>query len=102
MKQTDSNLKEIMLTCASFVEEVYVETRKGVPQTHYIVEITEDKQFWNWETNQIENVPDWSVGYWRTDCADDNTYYSYGYRIKNDYWVKVERKEIFTYEYEVV
>lgn len=102
MKQTDSNLREIMLTCADFVEEVYVETRKGVPQTFYVVKINEDKQFWNWETNQIELVPVWVVGYWRTDCADDNTYYSYDYRIKNDYWVKVERKEIVTYEYEVV
>lgn len=102
MKQTYSNLREIMLTCAEFVEEVYVATRKGVPQTFYVVEITEDKQFWNWETNQIENVPKWAVGYWRTDCADDNTYYGYDYRIENDYWVKVERKEIVTYEYEVI
>lgn len=102
MKQTDSNLYGIMSTCAEFVEEVYVEIRKGIPQTFYVVEITEDKQFWNWQTNQIEKVPDWSVGYWRTDQAEDNTHYSYAYRIKNDYWVKVERKEIVTYEYEVI
>lgn len=90
MKQTDSNLREIMLTCAEFVEEVYV------------VKIEDTATFWNWETNQIEPVPIWVVGYWRTDCADDNTYYGYDYRIENDYWVKVERKEIITYEYEVV
>lgn len=102
MKQTDSNLREIMLTCAKFVEEVYTGNRKGIPQTYYVVEIEDIATFWNWETNQIELVPDWAVGYWRTSEAEDNTYYSYDYRIKNEDWIKVERKEIVTYEYKVV
>lgn len=99
MKFTRENIKEIMLTCAQYVEEVFVETRKGIPQTFYVVEIEDVATFWNWETEEIELVPTWVVGYWKTDQAEDNTWYDYTYRIKNDDWVKVQRKEIVTYEY---
>ena len=102
MKQTVENLKEIMLTCARFVEEVFVETRKGIPQTFYVVKIEDIATFWNWETEQIELVPSWAVGYWKTDQAEDNTYYSYDYRIENDDWIKVRQKEIVTYVYDEV
>lgn len=99
MKQTTENLKEIMKICAKFTEEVYHDTRKGIPQTFYVVEIPDNLEFWNWETEQIEKIPNWAVGFWRTQDADDNTYYSYDYRIENDYWVKVKQQEIVTYEW---
>lgn len=101
MKQTSENLKEIMSTCGKYVEEVFVETRKWIPQTFYVVEI-ENGMFWNYEINEMDYIPDWAVGYWKTDQAEDNTYYSYDYRIRNDSWVKVQRKEIVTYEYEEI
>lgn len=102
MKFTEENLREIMGLCAEYVEEVFVETRKSVPQTFYVVKISNDETFWNWESEQIENIPDWAIGYWKTDQADDNTYYTYNYRIKNDDWVKVIQKETITYEWEEI
>lgn len=102
MKFTEENLREIMGLCAEYVEEVFVETRKGVPQTFYVVKIPKDETFWNWESEQIENIPAWAIGYWKTDQVDDNTYYTYNYRIKNDGWVKVIQKETITYEWEEI
>ena len=100
MEFSRKNLEEIMLECAVFEEEVYYETRKGIPQTFYVLEIPRGSCFWNWESDQMEHVPEWSIGYWKTQFADDNNGRFWREAIKNQDWVRAEKKEVVTYVWE--
>lgn len=100
MKFTQQNLKQIMLECATYEDNVYYETRKGIPQTFYVIEIPRGSVFWNWESDEMEPVPEWSIGYWKTEYANDYTQKDWREAINDDDWVMTQKKEVTTYIWE--
>lgn len=73
-KIEDQEIFEELLKNATFITEHFVEFRKGVAQTFYVVKIEESDKYWNWREEQILPVPRWAVGYWRQRDAGDNRY----------------------------
>jgi hypothetical protein len=88
---------------ATLREEQYIEDRKGISQTKYIVEV---KSGFNWEDKKI---PTHLVGLWMQDCQTDNTQISwferlgtndkYGYKTG---WVKCKEVEVISVSYEEI
>lgn len=89
------------------VDEVYVETRKGIPQTQYVIFVSNDPVF---DENCEEIIAPLDIqGFWIQEYPDDNTQISWTERIMktgaHDFtatFVKAKEvsKTIVTYEKE--
>lgn len=71
-KIEDIEIFHELLQSARRVCEHFVELRKGVAQTFYVVQIEETSEYWDWREECIRPVPRWAVGYWRQRFADDH------------------------------
>lgn len=78
--------RELLLS-ATRVCEHFVELRKGVPQTVYVVKIEEATDYWDWREECIRPVPRWAVGYWRQRHADDHRYKDIVPHCIEDDWI---------------
>jgi hypothetical protein len=88
----------LLSNSTTFIEEVYVSTWKGVPQTFYVIEI-EEGQYWSDEEEDLVDIPEEYIGLWKQEFEDDNQDH-YTEAMQNDTWVKCQIKEetIFVYE----
>lgn len=84
--------------CISYVDEVFVDMRKGVAQCRYIGEITANSEYWN-EDNTYHKVPDYLVGFWMMEYQTNLNYMGFSEAVRNEEWVKCEKIETITYEY---
>lgn len=90
-----------MLECAEYVGEVFVNLRKGKAQTRYIVKVSPDAKYYNFEKEDICNVDNDLVGYWMQKWEGDNSYDSYRCRLEdNDEWVKCKQIEVIKTKWE--
>lgn len=91
--------RDILENVAKLVTEVQYEVRKGVPQSFYVVEISEG-EFWDGDNNEFANVPEWSIGFWRTRDATDLRYTPVEecYTNKSETWVPAKRVITTTWE----
>lgn len=71
-KIEDLEIFQELLRSATPIAEHFVELRKGVPQTVYVVKIEEANEYWDWREECIRPVPRWAVGYWRQRDAGDH------------------------------
>ena len=69
IKEFTEEEQSILRQVAREVDEVYVEDRKGHPQTKYIMEVTEDMEFWCSELEDFFYVPKYLVGTWMMNSA---------------------------------
>lgn len=76
-------------------EEEFIEMRKGVPQTKYIIHIP-DEEVWCSDVEDFIPVPHHLVGYWREKWAGDNTQISVEERLgtRDPYNFKTEWDKI--------
>lgn len=89
---------DIFQQCLQPVEEVFVDLRKWKPQTRYVGEIKEFDEYWG-SDNKWHIVPDSLVGLWMLKWQGDLSLTPFNDSVRNDDWVKCEKKEIITYEY---
>lgn len=95
-KLTDKQYWQLQ-ECAEYVDEVFVELRKGKAQTRYIIKVSPDAQYFDLDTNDIETVDQSLVGYWMQRFATDNSWDSYKRRLEDkDDFVKCEKNIIQT------
>lgn len=103
MDKRNDKLHWIFVECARYVEEVLTDTRKGVPQSYYVVEVKEDQEYFDYkDTNTFKKVPKELVGLWRQEWSGDNTWDGYEVRVKDDSFVRCEKVEVTTYEYKKI
>lgn len=87
------------------IDEVFIEMRKNVPQTKYVIEIKQDLVWCN-EKEELINIPEELVGIWMESSESDNTMINASERLglgDSSYrtsWVKVKKIEKITYSYE--
>lgn len=81
----------IVVEVAEYVDEVYVEDRKGISQTYYVLYISPKSVYLN-DYGHTLNVPENLVGYWRQKFAEDNRYESWQEQLVADPsgWCKCE------------
>jgi len=91
---------EFLSEFATLRSEHYIEDRKGISQTKYIIEVSDGV---NWAG---ESVPRDLIGLWMQDHQDDNTSISWFERLgtndKYGYycsWVKCREIEVITVDY---
>ena len=106
MQKLTTEQIELVTPAIYFVEEAFVEMRKGIAQTCYVIEVRAEDV---WDGNDFVQVPLELQGLWKQEYPDDNTIISWNERLgangKSAYkcdFVKVQRKEVVTYVYEVV
>lgn len=90
--------RDILLNCSCLIEEQLIDTRKGVPQSKYIIYVAEGT-WWDSEIGDVVEIPYYIVGYWMMDSASDNRYTSLSEAIETDSWVKCEKVEVKSYEW---
>lgn len=84
-----------MLECAEYVEETFVDLRKGKAQTRYIVKVSPNAKYYNLEKEDICEIDEDLVGYWMQEYEGDNSYDSYKCRLEDNYgWVQCESVEV--------
>ena len=84
-----------MLECAEYVDEVFVDLRKGKAQTRYIVKVSPNARYYNLEKESICEIDEDLIGYWMQEYKGDNYYDSYKCRLEENYgWVKCESIEV--------
>lgn len=98
---TDKEIK-ILKDVAIAVEEVYVEDRKGISQTKYVMRVDEGEYTdWNSDFGDEKPVPKKLIGTWmmaygcdlRDECLSDCFEY---------HWVRCEQEEVTTFEWVAV
>ena len=93
MRFTEEQLEQIE-ACYEQLDEIYVETRKGVPQTVYVIEVPEESVFYSNYENTLKAVDGELIGYWKQEFPSDNSYETcYCVVANNRGWVKCEKKE---------
>lgn len=83
------------------VDEVYIEDRKGIAQTRYIMRVDEGATWNDWDSDMCadEIVSSSLVGHWMTAFPDNLTYRDMAECLKDLHWVKCEPKEVITIEW---
>jgi hypothetical protein len=80
-------------------DEVYYETRKGVPLSKYVFEVLPDQEYWGDE--DFVRIPEELVGFWIMSYADDLRYSHLEECIKKYSWERCEMKEVVKTEWVV-
>lgn len=97
----EQQLQHYLKECGELVEEVQDYIRKGVPQSRYVVNISSGTEYWCCHSDEMVVVPEEFVGNWMLSDSCDLRYDAWNTRvILEDEWVRVEQKEIITYEWE--
>lgn len=85
---------------AKELEEFYVDTRKGIPQTKCVFEVSENTTWDDWEKEKFNiPVPEHLIGTWMMAYAGDLSYTNLKEAFKLYHWVKCKQEEIVTYEW---
>jgi len=92
---------ELVVNSGGLVEEVYYEDRKGVSQTFYVINITEEGIQLHKEIYGTSLSKD-LCGYWRMDHATDLRYTSLSWALRAEDWVRCEPVEVKTTEWRVI
>ena len=90
---------DILQYVAKEVCEQFVELRKGLPQTSYIMYIPEDSTYFCCETYTEQAVPKHLVGYWMMEYPEDLRYKCLRECIKDYPWIKCKEQEVITTEW---
>lgn len=86
---------------AKYADEFDADSRKGMVQIKYVIEIPEDAKWYDWDKSEDElSVPKEYVGHWMSD----KTCEQYGVQdwetaLTDLSWVKCESKEVITTEW---
>lgn len=83
---------EVALNLVHEVDEVYVETRKNVPQTRYIIEFREGDSWYDGSSDVEVFVPDNWVGFWMMTYPDNLQYTTLMEALSTYEWVKCEER----------
>ncbi|CAH7376245.1 hypothetical protein VCHA53O466_40371 [Vibrio chagasii] len=86
--------KDILIECSRTVNEIYYETRKGVPQCKMIICVDTTALIWSECAEDFIPVPEGLVGHWATTEAYDLSDVTVERAINDFRWERVERKEI--------
>ncbi len=65
----------------SLIDEIFVEIRKGIPQTQYVIVVSDEPIFYNEKDGEFYPAPIEFQGYWIQEDPDDNTQISLKDRI---------------------
>lgn len=86
---------------AIYVDEIFVEMRKGVPQTRYILEVKPLSVYYDLDKNQRAEVDSDLVGYWMQKFPTDNRYDDWQDVVRNNgEFVKCKPIEVTTVTWE--
>ena len=100
MKFNKSQLHQ-MLECAKYVDEVFVDLRKGQAETRYILHVSPDAEYFDLDKNEMATVDEDLVGYWMQQYQSNNSWDSYNERLyDNEGWVKCKQVEVVTTKWE--
>lgn len=94
--------REIIRECYTYVDEVFVEMRKGVAQTKYIIEIQPDAEYMCMKTYEYVPVTKDLVGFHMMMHPRDLNYIDYRNAIMDYDWVKCKPVEVVTTVWEEV
>lgn len=86
-KIEDPEIFKELLQSATCVAEHFVEMRKGVAQTFYVVKIEEANEYYDWREECVRPIPRWAVGYWRQHFADDHRHKDIVPHCLDDDWI---------------
>lgn len=90
-----------MLECATYEDEVFVDLRKGLAQTRYIVQVSSRAEYFDLDKEEILPVDENLVGYWMQQYESDNSWDEYSDRLSdNNGWVKCKQVEVVTTKWE--
>jgi len=85
---------EILKEVAVYVDEVYIDDRKGISQTSYVFTVPENCKYFCWRKNLEVEVPTDLVGTWMQSYAGDNSdIYSVKLALPLYSWVKCHKVE---------
>ena len=97
----DAQQLEQMLDCCRYVDEVFVNFRKGKAQTRYIIEVESGTNYFNTTTYDFEVVGEDLVGFWMQEFETDNSWDGHFETLRsNNGWVKCEPVEVKTIKWE--
>lgn len=96
---------ELIEPAIKLVDQVFVELRKDIPQTRYVIEVMDEPV---WDGNDFRQIPSELLGYWIQEFADDNTTVSLkdrlGLSVNSFYrcnFVKAIKKEVTVTQWDV-
>ncbi len=82
------------------IQELLIDTRKGVPQSRYVFGVHADSKYDDFENGKLDlPVPVHLHGYWMTDFPTDLRYINFFDALPAHDWVKCEPKEVVTIEW---
>lgn len=92
-----------MVVCCKYVDEVFVDLRKGKAQTRYIVYVPVGSQYFCLEDDVMKTVDPNLTGYWMQEFYGDNSWDGYLETLQdNDGWVKCKSVEVTTLKWEKI
>jgi hypothetical protein len=90
---------DILKFVAVEVESKITESRKGVPQGYYVIEVKSNTEYWDDDKLDLLTVPKELVGNWKMIFLDDIDDYCWQDCLSRSGWYKVEKKEFLSYEW---
>lgn len=95
--------QDMILDTYKYVDEILVDTRKGVAMSKYIIQLPEESTWYNWKTDEMdEPLPENLIGYWMMAWSEDLEENSEKDCIKKSAWVKVHQVEVKITKWEAV
>lgn len=94
--------REIIRECYRNIDEVFVQMRKGVAQTKYIIEVAPDAEYMCTKTYEYIPVPEHLIGFYMMKYPTDLNWADPVDAIKAYVWVKCKPVEVVTTVWEEV
>lgn len=88
---------EVAKECGYEIDEVFVDIRKDVPQTKYIMEVKGDSYIG--KDGLEHTVPEEFKGFWMMRYATDLRWTPLHEAIEDYEWVRCEQVEVVSYEW---
>lgn len=97
----NDNQLDQMVDCCKYIDEVFVNLRKGKAQTRYIIEIQSGSRYFNTTSYDMDVVDEELVGFWMQEFETDNSWDGYLDTLRdNNGWVKCKPVEVKTIKWE--
>ena len=96
----ENQLEQILYNCR-YVDEVFVNLRKGKAQTRYIIEVERGSTYFNTKSYNLDAVDKELLGFWMQEFETDNSWDGYIEALRNNNgWVKCKPVEVKTIKWE--
>lgn len=89
----------IIKESCTWVDEVHEDTRKGVPQEFYVIEVRQDAKYLCNKSYEYKTVPSNLIGTYKMRYATDLNYLNLSEAVMQNEWVRCKQVEITVKEW---